>query len=245
MKKFILFILIGIFVVGCSDNRAMFAIRPDLNTSSVVKNSKTAGVYKYKIKIHDRISVLFYGYPELSTRKIGSFQSDTTGILVNSDGYANFPLIGKVKVVGMTQEELTSYLEKKYAKYIRNPQINIDILDKHIIVLGAVKKPGVVKITNGTMNLFEAIAWGGGISKIGKQDGVLIIRGNLHNPKITVINLSKLSSIRSHNLTLYPGNIVYVTPNINLLIGQGLTPATVLNLLLNSAVSLKTLNVFQ
>lgn len=244
MKKFILFMLISILVVGCADNRTMFATRHDLNTSSVVKNRKTVGVYKYKIKIHDRISVLFYGHPELSTRKIGAFQSDTTGILVNSSGYANFPLIGKIKVVGMYQEELTNYLEKKYAKYIINPQINIDILDKRIAVLGAVKKPGVVNITNGTMNLFEAIAWRGGISKIGKQDGVLIIRGSLHNPKITLINLTKLSSIRSKNLTLYPGNIVYVTPNINLLIEQGLTPSRILYLLLNSAVSLKTLNAF-
>lgn len=243
MKKFLLFILPIIFIVGCSNKMMMFSKNQESNASNL--GNKKFKIYKYKIKIYDRIGVLFYGHPELSTIKIGSFTPKTIGILVNSDGCANFPLVGKIKVAGMYEEDLANYLEKKYSKYIKNPQIIVHVLNKKIIVLGAVKNPGIVKITNETMNIFQAIAERGGMSKIGKRDGVIIIRGNIHNPKISLVDLTNINTMKTKNLTLYPGNIVYVTPNVNLLIGQGLTPAQILNLVLNSAVSMKTLGFFK
>jgi len=245
MTKWGFIIFLSILLLGCSANRTMFAKGYDLNSTFKTPNkNKSHKVYRYKVKIYDRISVLFYDHPKLSTRVIGGLRTDRLGILVNPNGYAIFPLIGKVKVAGLYEDDLTGYLEKKYSKYIKNPQINIHILNKHVIVLGAVKTPGVVKITNETMNLFQALAARGGVTKIGKEDGVIIVRGNLKNPKISLINLTSLNSIRKNNLTLYPGNIAYVTPNINRFIEQGLPASRILYLILNSATAIKTLYPF-
>jgi len=227
-------LIFSILFLGCSTrDYIMFSKHYDKNLSK--KSIPRISNYRYKIKVHDRISVVFYGHPELGTPK-------GEGILVNSKGEATFPLIGSVKVSNFYEDNLASYLEKKYSKYIVNPQININILNQKVIVLGAVQKPGIAKITNETMNLFEAIALRGGISKIGKRNGIVIVRGDLKNPQIHLVDLTDVQSIKNNNLTLYPNDIVYVTPNINLLIEQGLTSSTILNLILGAGVSLKTLN---
>jgi len=243
MRKWGSIIFLSILLLGCSANRTMFADRYDSNISSKMLNkNEHHKIYRYKIKIYDRIFLIFYNHPSLNTKTVRGLNAERLGILVNSNGYATFPLIGKIKVVGLYEDDLASYLEKKYSKYIKNPQINIHILNKHVIVLGAVKTPGIVNITNETMNLFQALASRGGITKIGKEDGVIIVRGSLKNPKITMINLTSLNSIRKSNLTLYPGNIVYVTPNINRFIEQGLPIARLMYLILNSATAIQTLS---
>ena len=144
-------------------------------------------IYRYKIKAYDRISVLFYEHPDISTRKIGDFQEDTVGILVNAKGIASFPLIGDIEVTGMYIEDLENEVERLASEFIINPSVNLNILNHRLFVLGEVNKPGTVKITNTTMNLFEALSSSGVLRDTSNKNEVLIIRGQLSNPELIKI----------------------------------------------------------
>lgn len=242
--SFYLIVLMALFFSGCAPkNYVLFNQNTEL-VKSIDNNETLDTPFRYKIRIHDRISVLFYEHADLGTRKIGDLQADNVGILVDSYGSARFPLIGAIQVAGLYQDELNELLEQRYAEFIVNPQINVDVLNKRIVVVGEIQKPGVVRITNETMNLFEALASAGGPTAIGKREGVIIIRGDLRDPQMSIIDLTDMSNIMAHNLTLQPSDIVYVAPNLNLVVGQGLTSSQILNLILGAGVSMKTLTGF-
>jgi len=244
MNSSLICVLIVILFSGCARSDYVLFDKNSEHLKPLSSDQESLKPYKYKIRVHDRISVLFYNNPELGTRKIGDLQKDTYGILVNSKGYAKFPLIGSIKVTDYYEEDLARHLEKLYSKYIIKPQINVDVINKRVAVLGEVKKPGVVQITNETISLFEVLAQSGGLTSTGERNGVVILRGDMRNPQMSIIDLTDMSSIMSHNTTLQPYDIVYVVPNLNLIVGQGLTGSQVLNLLLGSAVNLKTLTNF-
>ena len=135
MKNFFLIILLSFFIIGCTDlnKYSMFSKKQDLTT--ILKNKpKKNEIYRYKIKAYDRISVLFYEHPDISTRKIGDFQEDTVGILVNANGIASFPLIGDIKVVGMYIEDLENEVERLASEFIINPSVNLNILNHRLFV---------------------------------------------------------------------------------------------------------------
>lgn len=240
----LLCVLVITLFSGCTRSDYILFEKNNEQLRALTTDQEQLEPYRYKIRVNDRISVLFYDNPELGTRKIGDLNRDIYGILVDSKGYAKFPLLGAIKVTDYYQEDLASHLETLYSEYILNPQINIDVINKRVIVLGEVKKPGVIQITNETISLFEVLSRSGGISYIGERNGVIILRGDMSNPQMSIIDLTDMRSIMKYNTMLQPYDIVYVVPNLNLIIEQGLTSAQVLNLLLGSAVNLKILTNF-
>ena len=124
-----LFLLMFIFI-GCeSKNHILFSKNQEL--TNIINNSQKK-IYRYKIRPYDRISVLFYEHPDLSTRKVGDFQEDTVGILVNADGTASFPLIGDLKVDGMYVDDLKKKIEQLASEFIINPSVNISFQKREL-----------------------------------------------------------------------------------------------------------------
>jgi len=239
----VLFALVGL-MDGCSrSDYVLFAKNYDKQKRQHEDRNATEP-YRYKVRVNDRLSILFYDHPELSTRSIGDLNKDVYGILVDSQGYAKFPIIGSTKVAGYYEEDLAKHIEKLYSEYIINPKINLNVINKRIVVLGEVKNPGVVEITNETMNLFEVIAKRGGISKIGKRNGVVILRGDMKNPEVSMVDLTDMRSILQHNMMLEPNDIVYIVPNLNIVIEQALPATQIFNSLTSSAVNMKILTNF-
>ncbi len=210
--KFIFFIFLTIFILmGCeSKNHVLFSKNQEL-TNIVKTNEKN--IYRYKIRPYDRISVLFYEHPDLSTRKVGDFQEDTVGIHVNADGTASFPLIGDLKVDGMYVEDLKNKIEKLASEFIINPSVNINIINHRVFVLGEVNNPGTIKVTNTTISIFEVLSSSGGLSDTSKKNEVLIIRGDLNKPDLIKLDLTNFQNLTSNDLQLQPYDIIYVNPS--------------------------------
>jgi len=115
-----------------------------------------------------------------------------------------------VKLSGHTEKEASKVLIKEYKKYLRNPYVHVRILNQKLFVVGEVKAPGTVLVTNGTMSLFEALASTGDLTDYADRTKIKIIRGNMRNPEIREINLTDLNAIRYASLLLRPNDIVYV-----------------------------------
>ena len=247
MKNYIFIFLLSFFIMGCADLNKYSLFSKEQNLTTIIKNKpKKNEIYRYKIKPYDRISVLFYDHPDISTRKIGDFQEDTVGILINANGVASFPLIGDINVVGMYIEDLEKEVEKRASEFIINPSVNLNILNHRLFVLGEVNQPGTVKITNTTMNLFEALSSSGGLRDTSNKNEVLIIRGDLSHPELIKIDLTSFESLSLNDLTLQPYDILYVNPNkaknFNITVGELFPFIQLIQSATSTGVNIQTLN---
>jgi polysaccharide export outer membrane protein len=136
-----------------------------------------------------------------------------TRFLVEPDGNIKLPIIGKVKIAGMTIREAEKSLEGQFATFYNKPFVMIRVTNRRVLVFtgeGGLGK--VVPMDNENITLVEALALAGGISSRGKAGNVKLIRGDLRNPKVMLIDLSTIEGTKKSNLMLQANDIIYVEP---------------------------------
>lgn len=133
--------------------------------------------------------------------------------LVDTDGKINFPVLGKLEIVGLTTKELTKKLEALLVGYISDPVINIRFANFRISVLGEVNRPGAYPILNEHMSVVEAISLAGDLTIYGKRDAILLIRTVNGEKKQVYLDLTKKDILDSPYYYLKQNDIVYVVPN--------------------------------
>jgi polysaccharide export outer membrane protein len=155
---------------------------------------------------NDQLNVLLSNTSHYQARDV------TDGFLIPAEGTVRLPLVGAVKISGLTESEATEKLTNEYKKYLKNPFASVKILNQKLFVLGEVNKPGVVQVANGTMSLFEALAFSGDLTNDAERTNVKIIRGGLRKPLVREINLANIPQMQLTSLILQPNDIVYVQP---------------------------------
>jgi polysaccharide export outer membrane protein len=230
MKKTILnsIVVLSIFLFsGCSiKDYKLFQTetkKQELTTLISEEEYKNELAYENKIAPNDRLSITVYvqsgqGSQQMSSILTTNSNNNTTsrdddiGILVTQNGTVRLPMIGSVEIIGLTEDQASAKLIELYKTYIRNPYVKVEIKNQRVIVIGEVKKPGVVSVTNGTMTVLEAIAQSGDLTDIASRDNVKIIRGDLRNPDVRSIDLANLVALNESSLFLRPNDIIYVQP---------------------------------
>ncbi|TGE27220.1 polysaccharide biosynthesis/export family protein [Hymenobacter metallicola] len=153
----------------------------------------------------------------------GGQAPSTSEFLVQATGFVNLPMVNMVKVSGLTLLEADSLLKTKYDVFYKDSYVATRVTNNRIIVLGA---PGgqVIPMYNDNMNLIEVIASAGGLEGGGLGGGggigggrgraynIRLIRGDLRNPQVQVIDLSTIEGMRRANLQVEPNDVVYIEP---------------------------------
>ena len=123
-------------------------------------------VQNYRLGVGDLLTIEVYDEPDL-----------TKEVRILNDGFISFPLLGSVKALGLTVEELENELTRRLAeKYLVNPQVTVFVKEfSSIYVFGEVKKPGSFPLY-GKLTLFEAIILAGGFTEVANPSKVKIIR---------------------------------------------------------------------
>jgi len=177
----------------------------------------TKGSIEYRILPQDRLRIVFYRDPqqsaEVSADELGQ-EMNKDGILVNTAGYVALPLIGKVKVAGLSQTQAADRITQRLKKYLNSPSVYVEVMNKRIYVLGEVKKPGVVKLDREKMTLFEAIAFSGDLTDNAVRNNIIIV-SNKPGRGLTMrsVDLTNFRKMRYASLMLRPNDIVYVQPD--------------------------------
>ena len=169
--------------------------------------------FEYKILPHDRVSVIVYKHPELSTANLNSMQQER-GLLVNSRGDIRLPLVKQVHLAGLTQTEAEERLEEAFRTYLKQPDIQIEVLNKRAYIVGEVRNPGEIELVNERLTLLQLIAKAGDITDQANRKSILIMRGGREgNNHTELVDLTDVNSLRTANLMIKPNDIVYVMPN--------------------------------
>jgi polysaccharide export outer membrane protein len=134
------------------------------------------------------------------------------GYLVDKDGSINFPVLGNVKLGGLTKEEATNKMFFEISKSVKNPIVNIKFLNFRITVLGEVNRPSTFIVPSERINLLEAVGLAGDLTAFGKRENILIIRESSGVRTTSRVNLSSRDALSSPSFYLQQNDVVYVEP---------------------------------
>jgi len=142
----------------------------------------------------------------------GSNSTETIeGYLVDQEGYINFPVVGEIKLGGLTKADATDTIQSILSRdYIKNPTVNIRFLNFKITVLGEVKNPSVITIPTEKINILEAISMAGDMTVVGRRENVLIIREFDGQREFIRVNLNDKNLVQSPEYYLRQNDIVFV-----------------------------------
>ena len=212
MKYFLLIpILVAFSACSSKDDYILFN-QENLSTQSKTTTLKDVD-FEYKILPHDRISVIVYKHPELSSVNPTYAQTER-GLLIDSKGDIRLPLINKIHLAGLTQPEAEEALSEAYRVFLKNPDIHIEVINKRAYVIGEVKRPGEITLENEQLPLLQILARAGDLTDQANRKSILVMRRD-GSSKVTsqIINLTSVNSIVAANLMIKPNDIVYVMPN--------------------------------
>ena len=141
--------------------------------------------------------------------------SDKIKFLVETSGEVKLPLMGYLYVEGYTLRKLDSLLQIKYSEYYTEAFVITKVLNKRVFVLGNVGSKSdlmakVIPLENENMTLIEVLTLAGGLDQLAKSNNIRLIRGDLRNPNVYLIDLSTIEGVRKSHLNIQPNDIVYV-----------------------------------
>ncbi|WP_242693363.1 polysaccharide biosynthesis/export family protein [Sabulibacter ruber] len=143
----------------------------------------------------------------------GSGSRLSEGYLVDKSGSINFPVLGKVKLAGLTKAQATDKMTLEIKKHVKNPIVNIRFLNFRFTVLGEVNKPDSYTVPTERINILEAIGLAGDLTLYGKRDNVLILREKDGVRSTARLNLAQKNLLESPYFYLQQNDIVYVEPH--------------------------------
>ena len=146
--------------------------------------------------------------------------------LVDSNGNIDFPVLGKLKVSGLTRTELLHLFHEKIGTYIKNPIINLRIANFKVSVQGEVNLPGTYTVASERITLIEALTLAKDLTIYGKRDNILIIREIDGVKSFNRVDITKADFINSPFYYLAQNDVVYVEPNKNRINGAAIGPNT-------------------
>lgn len=135
---------------------------------------------------------------------VANYEEVTRESTVMPDGSITLPLIGSVKVEGLTTEALAKQLQTRWNRYLINPNVSVSLLGKRpvtVSVSGEVQRPGPRKFTatDGNANLMAAIAAAGGITRNADISKVTVKR-RLPGQDVTMLTYNLWESVNTDEM---------------------------------------------
>ena len=219
--------LIAVFLLAsCQSYKKV----PYLQDAEIVKNTnQQESLYDAKIMPKDLLTIVVScTSPELAvpfnltvvTQENVAMTTTTSQpilqqYLVDNEGKINFPVLGELKVGGLTKREAEELIIEKLKPYLtETPIVTVRMVNYKISVLGEVAHPGTFTINNEKVNLLEALAMAGDMTVWGVRDNVKLIRESADGKQeIITLDLNSAETILSPYYWLQQNDIIYVTPN--------------------------------
>ncbi|WP_036823236.1 polysaccharide biosynthesis/export family protein [Polaribacter sp. Hel1_85] len=221
-NKFLLLILLIFQLSSCVSKKDIVYFQND-----EIEQAKVSNSYKTIIKPDDLLQITITAldtdavrpfnlaavtYSTSSNSAIGVAQQQT--YLVDNVGEIDFPILGKLKIGGLSRDEAINLLKEKLEPdYLKDPNINIKIANFKISILGDISRPGSYTVPNERITILEAIALAGDLNISGKRNEILVHREEEGKKVVYKVNLLSKAIFTSPVYYLQQNDLVYVEPN--------------------------------
>lgn len=168
----------------------------------------------------DIAAVQAFNMPVANVQNLGARQvtansggGSLQGYWVDPEGNIDFPVLGKLRVEGMTTTMLKDTLTQLISRSVKDPIVNINFMNFYVTILGEVKNPGRHAVNSQGMTLFDALGLAGDLTIYGKRDNVLISREVNGQMEFARLNLNDEAIFASPYYHIRQNDVIYVEPN--------------------------------
>ncbi|MDE6096990.1 MAG: polysaccharide biosynthesis/export family protein [Muribaculaceae bacterium] len=233
--KFLIIIALSAIVVSCSAPKNLAYFQDVTETVIPVSSSEV------RVSPHDKLSIIVKSKdPALSSlfnltvasdrlgldvpasgtgSTLRSFSTTSEGIssyTVAPDGTIDFPVLGKLKIEGMTRSELAGFIKGELMgkELVKDPVVTVEFLNTGFSVMGEVNNAGRFDINKDQLNILEALSLAGDLTIQGQRENVAVVRTDrdgVHTYRVDLTNFVELT--KSPAYYIKQGDVIYVEPN--------------------------------
>ncbi|MEH6307502.1 polysaccharide biosynthesis/export family protein [Olivibacter sp. CPCC 100613] len=143
----------------------------------------------------------------------GSGQQRVTGFVVDKEGEVELPVIGRVKLKGLTSYEARNLIREKANEYFVDPTVQVRFVNFKVTVIGEVNRPSSYTMPSERVNILDAIGMAGDLTIYGRRENVLLIRETDTGKELVQFNLNDSEVFKSPYYYLKQNDIIYVEPS--------------------------------
>jgi polysaccharide export outer membrane protein len=219
-KAAFLYLFVSLFLFSCVSKKKIVYMQDIDNQKSYESSMR----YEPTLQPDDLLNVIVsaenpevtlpFNLPQIQGNYgLNESQSNIKTYLIDNDGFIEFPVVGKMKLGGLTRTQAIALLKEKISFYITNPSVNLRIINFKISILGQVVKPGSYTIQSERVTFLEALSLAGDLAVYGKRNNILVIHEQEGKKTYTRIDLTKTDILSLENYYLSQNDIIYVEPN--------------------------------
>lgn len=224
IKKIVFLLLFALTVSSCISTKKLIYLQEKEGVKSEIKLNPS-NIKPYRLQSHDIISIILKAPDE---KIVTMFKTNSTeggenqqslyfnGFTVDDKGEIRIPILGKVKVLGMTLEEVRLELERlllrDYFKVDANIFVDVKLPGVVYTMNGEVTGPGPNVVYKDRVTILEAIANSGDITVTGDRENVMVIRTYPHGTEIHSIDLTSIEAMSSPYYYIQPNDYIYIKP---------------------------------
>ena len=219
-------LLVAMMFASCVPQKKMLLLKnAQMAAEKISKEYVNDRTVDYKLQPGDNLFIRFIniiderGAASLS----GDFSGRTTQLssdasiylqsyTIDEEGCIEMPLTGKIEVKNMTVDQAKEKLQEEVNKFMTQTTLIVKLSNFNLTVLGEVTRPGMYKVYQSQINLFEAIAMAGNVTNFAKNNEVKIIRQTDNGSEIITVDLGEADILASPYYYMKPNDIIYIEP---------------------------------
>lgn len=223
----ILALLLALGFASCVPQKKMLYLRDaQMASENISKEYVNDRNIDYKLQPGDNLYIRFINSIDErgSAALTGDFSSTNRNYMssdasiylqsytLDEEGCIELPLTGKIELKNLTVDQAKEKLKTELDKFVNQTTIIVKLSNFNLTVLGEVSRPGLYKVYQSQINLFEAISLAGNTTNFAKKDEVKIIRQTDNGSEIVTVDMGKADILSSPYYYLKPNDIIYVEP---------------------------------
>ena len=217
--------ILAVLFASCVPQKKMLYLKDaQMATENNSINYINERTVNYKLQPGDNLFIRFNTIDERSAAALtgesgavrSTMSSDASIYLqsytLDEEGYIELPLIGKVDLKNLTIDQAKDRMQTALDQYVNQTTIIVKLSNFNLTVLGEVARPGMYKVYQSQINLFEAISLAGNMTNFAKRDNVKIVRQTDNGSEIITVDMGQADILSSPYYYLKPNDIIYVEP---------------------------------
>ena len=223
----ILALLLALGFASCVPQKKMLYLRDaQMASENISKEYVNDRNIDYKLQPGDNLYIRFINSIDErgSAALTGDFSSTNRNYMssdasiylqsytLDEEGCIELPLTGKIELKNLTVDQAKEKLKTELDKFVNQTTIIVKLSNFNVTLLGEVTRPGLYKVYQSQINLFEAVSLAGNMTNFAKKNAVKIIRQTDNGSEIVTVDMGQADILSSPYYYLKPNDIVYVEP---------------------------------
>jgi polysaccharide biosynthesis/export protein len=209
-------ILLMVFISSCVPTKQLSYFNDIDQLEKPVVNPKTQKLILPFDRLYIRIlstdpqTRLIFDFPD--EVRYSSASNSMIGYLVDESGNIDFPFVGKINVGSLTLKDAGTKIQNELNEYVAKTTIIVKFIDNQVSILGEVQEQGVYSFSQDKLNIYEALALGGGLTRYGNRRNVILIRQEGDKIMHHKLNLSDSKIASKDYYYVNPNDVIVVEP---------------------------------